>query len=86
MRKTLLFILAFLYASLIFAQSNVYIVQENFDETTLPSGWVTMGNGVNNWYVSRIFAVTKINKKNNFANIKIVRERREKVWEQLNVS
>lgn len=52
MRKTLLFILAFLYASLIFAQSNVYIVQENFDETTLPSGWVTMGNGVNNWYVS----------------------------------
>ena len=36
--------------------------------------------------VSRIFAVTKINKKNNFANIKIVRERREKVWEQLNVS
>ena len=52
MRKILLFILAFLYASLIFAQSNVYIVQENFDETTLPSGWVTMGNGVNNWYVS----------------------------------
>ena len=37
-------------------------------------------------HVSRIFAVTKINKKNNFANIKIVRERREKVWEQLNVS
>ena len=52
MKKSLLFALAFLFASSVFAQNNVYLLQENFDETTLPSGWVTMGNGMNNWYIS----------------------------------
>ena len=74
-------------------ESNILAFEGEVDETILVDGetyevWYfgnshTLGETS---YVSRIFAVTKINKKNNFANIKIVRERREKVWEQLNVS
>ncbi len=52
MRKILLLTLAFLFANTTLAQNNVYLIQENFDEMSLPSGWVTMGNGMNNWYVS----------------------------------
>ena len=52
MKKSLLFAFAFLFASSIFAQNNVYLIQENFDGSTLPTGWITMGNGMNNWYIS----------------------------------
>ena len=52
MKKTLLFIFALTLATSLFAQSNVYLIQEGFNETTLPSTWTTMGSGVNNWYIS----------------------------------
>ncbi len=52
MKKILLFVLSFLLVGTVIAQNNVYLIQENFNESTLPSGWTTMGNGTNNWYIS----------------------------------
>lgn len=52
MRKTLLSVLVILLSSTLFAQNNMYLIQENFDGIALPLDWMTMGNGMNNWYVS----------------------------------
>ena len=42
----------FLFPCFVSAQNNVYVINESFDGTSLPTGWVTMGNGTNNWYIS----------------------------------
>ena len=52
MKKSLLFAFAFLFGITVFAQENVYIINQAFDDATLPSGWTPMGNGTYNWYIS----------------------------------
>ena len=53
MRKTLLLALVFLFAGTLLAQNNVYIIDESFDDVTLPSGWYAAGNGTYNWHISQ---------------------------------
>ncbi|MBQ8221775.1 MAG: T9SS type A sorting domain-containing protein [Bacteroidales bacterium] len=53
MKNFLLLALMILFPCLIYAQNNVYIINESFNETSLPSGWTTMDNGLYNWYISQ---------------------------------
>lgn len=43
----------FLFPCFVSAQNNVYVINESFDEISLPTGWLSMGNGINNWYISQ---------------------------------
>ena len=43
----------FLFPCFVSAQNNVYVINESFDEMSLPTGWLSMGNGINNWYISQ---------------------------------
>ena len=43
----------FLFPCLVSAQNNVYVINESFDGTSLPTGWFSMGNGINNWFISQ---------------------------------
>ncbi len=53
MKNILLLALMFLFPCLVSAQNNVYVINESFDGTSLPTGWFSMGNGINNWYISQ---------------------------------
>ena len=56
MKKTLLLTLALLLSVTIFAQNNIYIINEDFSGSGIPEGWTKAGNGVNNWYISPSFS------------------------------
>ena len=43
----------FLFPCLVSAQNNIYLINESFDGTSLPTGWITMGNGTYNWHISQ---------------------------------
>ncbi len=53
MKKTLLLTIALLISVAVFAQSRATLLSENFDGTSLPSGWKVMGKGVQNWSIAK---------------------------------
>ena len=55
MRRLLLIAFVCLFSS-IHAQNNVSIINEEFNDISIPNGWYTAGNGSNNWYVSPSFS------------------------------
>ena len=54
--KRLLLIAFVCLFSTINAQNNVSIINEEFNDISIPNGWYTTGNGANNWYVSQSFS------------------------------
>ena len=56
MKKTLLLTLGLLFAMIVNAQNNIYIINEDFSDNAIPDGWTKAGNGVNNWYISPSFS------------------------------
>jgi len=52
MKKTLLFVFALLFATATMAQNRAMILEESFDEMTLPEGWSVMDLGANNWSIT----------------------------------
>ena len=55
MRRLLLIAFVCLFST-INAQNNVSIINEEFNDISIPNGWYTTGNGANNWYVSQSFS------------------------------
>ena len=51
MKKTLLFVFALLFATAMMAQNRAVLLQESFDESSMPAGWSINGQP-NNWSVS----------------------------------
>ena len=51
MKKLLSFTIALLFSAMLFAQNNI-ILQESFNDSSLPTGWQETGNTTNNWSVS----------------------------------
>ena len=56
MKKTLLLTLGLLFAMIVTAQNNIYLINEDFSGSGIPDGWTKSGNGVNNWYISPSFS------------------------------
>lgn len=52
MKKTLLFAFAMLFATAMMAQNRAVLLQESFDDTSMPAGWSVAGLGLGNWSVS----------------------------------
>lgn len=52
MKKTLLFAFAMLFATAMMAQNRAVLLQESFDDTSMPAGWSVAGLGLSNWSVS----------------------------------
>ena len=52
MRKCLFFAIAFLFATAMMAQNREVLLQESFDDTSMPEGWSIAGLGASNWHVS----------------------------------
>lgn len=52
MKKTLLLVLALLFANTMFAQNRAGLISENFDDSNMPSGWTISGLGQGNWSIS----------------------------------
>ena len=52
MKKTLLFAFALLFATAMMAQNRTVLLQESFDDTSMPAGWSVAGLGLGNWSVS----------------------------------
>ena len=53
MKKNLLFFaLALLFSTAMMAQNRATILEESFDETTIPEGWSVMDLGTNNWSIT----------------------------------
>ena len=52
MKKTLLFAFAMLFATAMMAQNRTVLLQESFDDTSMPAGWSVAGLGLGNWSVS----------------------------------
>ena len=51
MKKTLLFAFALLFATAMMAQNRAVLLQESFDDASMPAGWSISGQP-NNWSVS----------------------------------
>lgn len=52
MKKSLLFVVAMLFATAMMAQNRSTLLQESFDGTSIPSGWSITGLGTSNWSIS----------------------------------
>ena len=52
MKKTLLLTIALLLSVTIFAQNRAVLLRETFDSASLPEGWTTSENCVDNWTIS----------------------------------
>jgi hypothetical protein len=52
MKQTLLFAFAMLFATAMMAQNRAVLLQESFDDTSMPAGWSVAGLGLSNWSVS----------------------------------
>ena len=52
MKKTLLFIAAFLMSVSVFAQTRATFLNEHFNGSSAPDGWHVEGLGTNNWGIS----------------------------------
>lgn len=52
MRKTLLFTLALLLSTVMFAQNRAGLIHESFDGSNFPAGWSIQGLGSNSWSIS----------------------------------
>lgn len=52
MKKTLLFIAAFLMSVSVFAQTRATFLNEHFNSSSAPDGWHVEGLGTNNWGIS----------------------------------
>ncbi len=52
MRKTLLFTLALLLSTVMFAQNRAGLIQESFNGSDFPAGWSIQGKGTNSWSIS----------------------------------
>ena len=52
MKKTLLLTLALILSAAIFAQEKNILLNETFNSTSLPNGWLVYGPGSNNWKIS----------------------------------
>ena len=52
MKKTLLFAFAMLFATAMMAQNRAVLLQESFEDTSMPAGWSVAGLGLGNWSVS----------------------------------
>ena len=52
MKKTLLLTLALILSAVSFAQEKTILLNETFNSTSLPSGWLVYGPGSNNWKIS----------------------------------
>ena len=51
MKKTLLFVLALLLSTAMFAQNRASLLHETFDGTDMPEGWTINGLGTSNWSI-----------------------------------
>lgn len=51
-RKALLFALMLLLSTAMFAQTRGIILNENFDDSTMPAGWSVTGQGTGSWSIS----------------------------------
>ena len=51
MKKTLLFVLALLLSTAMFAQNRASLLHETFDGTDMPEGWTISGLGTSNWSI-----------------------------------
>ena len=52
MKKTLLFVLALLLSTAMFAQNRATLIDETFSGTDMPEGWTITGQGTGNWSIS----------------------------------
>ncbi len=52
MKKTLLFVLALLLSTAMFAQNRATLIDETFSGTDMPEGWTIAGAGAGNWSIS----------------------------------
>ena len=52
MKKTLLFVLALLLSTAMFAQNRATFIDETFSGTDMPEGWTITGQGTGNWSIS----------------------------------
>ena len=52
MKKTLFFFFALLFATATMAQNRSLILEESFDELTMPEGWSIMDLGATNWSIT----------------------------------
>lgn len=52
MKKTLLFIAAFLMSVSVFAQTRATFINEHFNGSSAPAGWHVVGAGTSNWGIS----------------------------------
>ena len=53
MKKTILFTIALLFSTMMFAQNRAILLNESFDSVSLPEGWSTSDNGADNWAISQ---------------------------------
>ena len=51
MKKTLLFVLALLLSTAMFAQNRASLLHETFDGSSMPEGWTINGLGTSNWSI-----------------------------------
>ena len=51
MKKTLLFVLALLLSTAMFAQNRASLLHETFDGSSMPEGWTINGLGASNWSI-----------------------------------
>ena len=52
MKKSLLFVVAMLFATAMMAQNRNTLLQESFDGSSIPAGWSIAGLGSSNWSIS----------------------------------
>ena len=52
MKKSLLFVVAMLFATAMMAQNRNTLLQESFDGSSIPTGWSIAGLGSSNWSIS----------------------------------
>ena len=52
MKKILLFVLTLFFSTAMIAQERAIYLQENFDGSSIPTGWQVMGVGTGNWSIS----------------------------------